>query len=615
ASVATGRAAFRWRAELVPYIAGHVLFALTAAHHAAAGALAHQQAVIIYAAPACGLAVLAYSVAQRSASRRNAIHLAVAIIGALLLGWSAWAVSTGPSWPTYVVMLVLVTAAGLAYWPWLASRRDPRHVEVTLPAHLVPDAKEIVDPFKPLGLSGATWVGAREAIPSGYRTVLALPLGKNGRQVADTKGPDIAHLLDVGVDDVELLEDPKRAARVTVLVHTRDLLEKPAPWPLRNAETTDLYDGIPLGRNRAGELITLDLIDRHLLIAGESGSGKSNVETIVAAAAALDPEVQLWGIDGKITELPAWRPRMTAYVDDNPRAALDLLGDLRKTMAARQRILRDQGHRTVRRGDGMGLIVLLIDELARFVLDVGGDLGPKFVTALLDVLQVARSVGVIVVANTQRPSGALLTGDLRAGFTWRLAMRMDSEGSRMTLNSGSGVDASTIDPTRKGLGYLAAGTSRPRLMRAFYVPDDDLGVLVAAAANVEPPTLPGVVLSPAVRDYDPTGNDTTHTPHELDDDMYEDTAPVMSSVTLLQRRFPDGQPIPSQELGLWDALGEHPDGATVENLQMNPRTGFSSRTPITDRLRVWTSAGYLERIEGRPQRFRRLDLDAREQTA
>ncbi|PSK95797.1 FtsK/SpoIIIE family protein [Haloactinopolyspora alba] len=606
ASRATGRAAWRFRAELVPYTAGHGLLGLTAVHHMAAGAAAQTQALGVYGLPAAGAAVVAYLAAKRGGERSRAV-LGAAVGAALLLAWAAWVTATGPSWPAYLVLLVLATAVGVVYWPWLLTRRDPRHVEVNLPGHLVPDAAPAVeDPFKPLGLAGAAWAGTRERIASGYAQTLILPPGKNGRTVADTKGPDLAGMLDVGVDDVEVLEDTRKASRVRVLVHTKDLLANPTPWPWLGSNRTDLYDGMPLGLNRAGDLTPLNLIERHVLIAGESGSGKSNVLSMITAAAALDPCVSLWGLDGKITELPGWRPRMTAYVDSNPEAALALLDDLRRTMARRQRILRERRHRNVQRGDDLGLIVLVIDELARFTLETTAETGQKFMTALLDILQVGRSVGVIVVADTQRPSANLLTGDMRAGFTYRLAMRMsDGDGSRMALGDGAGVNAATIDPERRGLGYLAAGTARPRLMRAFFVPDDDLATLTDTAAKVPAPDLPGITLSETVASYDP--DDT------LDDDRPDlaavpDTDHPTVEPVRMQRRFPDGHPIRQQDVTVWDALTRHPDGATIEQLQLDPAIEFTSRQPLADRLKAWTTAGYLERIEGRPLRWRRLDL-------
>lgn len=598
ASRVTGRTAVRFRAELVPYTVAAALLVLTTLHHRAAGPDAGSQATWAYGAPAMGAFGISYLAAKRGNATAGPVCAASAVVG-VLLAWAAWTVSAGPTLDGLLVLGFLATAAGIPYWMWLSNKRNPRHVEVTLPGNLVANPVDLVDPFKPLGLEGAHWVGAREPTPSGYRTVLAIPPGTNGRTVANRKGPDLAHLLDVGVDDVELIEADK-AARVNVLVHTLDLLAHSRSWPNLDHERVDLYSPVPIGQNRTGELVNLHLVAKHLLIAGETGSGKSNVMTMIVAAAALDPAVAVFGIDGKVTELPLWRDRMTAYVDDNPVAALAMLNDLRRTMGNRQRLLREANRRNVTRADGLGLIVLVIDELARFTLDATGDLGRQFLTALLDLLQVGRSVGLIVVAATQRPSGDLITGDVRAGFTYRMVLRMsDGQGSRMALGEGFHVSAATLDPGRPGLAYLSTGELRPRMMRAFCVGDDDLATLAARAGDVPPPALPGVVVSPTVADYDPDGDrDTSPLEHH---DPPSVARPMV-------RHFPNGAPIPSHEVGLWDALAGFPDGASVEDIQLTPGSGLSSRSPITDRMRKWTLAGHLEHRPGRTNRWRRLDI-------
>ncbi|MGH8902395.1 MAG: FtsK/SpoIIIE domain-containing protein [Egibacteraceae bacterium] len=49
--------------------------------------------------------------------------------------------------------------------------------------------------------------------------------------------------------------------------------------------------------------ISLSLVERNLLLGGEPGAGKSVAQSMLIATAALDPDVDLWLLDGKRVEL------------------------------------------------------------------------------------------------------------------------------------------------------------------------------------------------------------------------------------------------------------------------------------------------------------------------
>ncbi|MEM9655602.1 MAG: FtsK/SpoIIIE domain-containing protein [Actinomycetota bacterium] len=107
----------------------------------------------------------------------------------------------------------------------------------------------------------------------------------------------------------------------------------------------------------------------HILIGGETGSGKSGVCNALLGAWAGLPNVVLLGVDLKLVELSPWRDRLTVLAT-TPAEADWLFVQLRELIRFRSKWLEDNGYRKWR--DEFGpWIVLVVDELAELqALDV-----------------------------------------------------------------------------------------------------------------------------------------------------------------------------------------------------------------------------------------------------
>jgi S-DNA-T family DNA segregation ATPase FtsK/SpoIIIE len=153
----------------------------------------------------------------------------------------------------------------------------------------------------------------------------------------------------------------------------------------------------------------------HILVAGTTGCGKSVLLRTLAASLILTQRpgaVSLLAIDPKGRTFPAGfacphllRPVITASAE-----ASELLRSLVLLMKARDE-----------RRESQPLIVVLIDELADLVMS---DAGVE--SALLRLTQRGREAGIHLVAATQRPSAAILSGLVRANFPLRLVGRVVS---------------------------------------------------------------------------------------------------------------------------------------------------------------------------------------------
>ncbi|MEH1170090.1 cell division protein FtsK, partial [Micromonospora sp. CPCC 205539] len=130
-------------------------------------------------------------------------------------------------------------------------------------------------------------------------------------------------------------------------------------------------------------------------------------------------------------------------------------------------------------GDGMSVIVTIIDELAMFSTVLGTkQQQEEFSTLLRGLVSLGRACGMPVVAATQRPSWDIIPASLRDLFGYRAAFRCTSlNSSNIILGQGwaeQGYTASDISPTNQGAAYLLAEGGVPRRIKAAYLTDTDI---------------------------------------------------------------------------------------------------------------------------------------------
>ncbi|MER6677601.1 FtsK/SpoIIIE domain-containing protein [Streptomyces sp. NPDC000983] len=204
----------------------------------------------------------------------------------------------------------------------------------------------------------------------------------------------------------------------------------------------------------------------HGLIAGTTGSGKSELlQTIVAAlAVANTPEnmtfvlvdykggaafkdcVHLPHTVGMVTDLDAHlveRALESLGAELHRREHILAKADAKDIEDYQDLVRRDPSHKPVPR------LLIVIDEFASMVRDL-----PDFVTGLVNIAQRGRSLGIHLLLATQRPSG-VVSPEIRANTNLRIALRVTDGGESTDVIDSP--EAGHISKNTPGRAYVRLG--------------------------------------------------------------------------------------------------------------------------------------------------------------
>ncbi|MFI0900266.1 FtsK/SpoIIIE domain-containing protein [Streptomyces sp. NPDC020983] len=263
------------------------------------------------------------------------------------------------------------------------------------------------------------------------------------------------------------------------------------------------------------DVFAVDLDDDgpHALIAGTTGSGKSELlRTLVAGMAVdADPEHLTFALvdykgGGALDECAALPHAVGLVTDLDEQLGERALRCLEAELRHRERLLRDTGLSHVRdyqrlRDSGrpelepMPRLVVVIDEFATLVKAL-----PDFVDSLVGIAQRGRSLGVHLVMATQRPAGSV-SDAIKNNVKLRIALRLES-----VADSQDVID----DPAAATIGTRQWGRAYYRLSAREVLPVQtalSTGVTAAAGATAPVTAVPFVLGPPAAgqEEADPDG--------------------------------------------------------------------------------------------------------------
>ncbi len=320
-----------------------------------------------------------------------------------------------------------------------------------------------------------------------------------------------------------------------------------------------------IGKDISGQAVVGELNKMpHLLIAGQTGSGKSvMINTLLSSLLYRNSpsDMKLILVDPKQVEMAPYEdiPHLLTPVITEPEKTISALKWAVNEMERRYHLLKEEGVRdiasynkkvkskgtkiAVTDSDGnvqqheegtMPYVVIVIDELADLMMVAARDVEALIVR----LAQKARAVGIHLVLATQRPSVDVITGLIKANIPARIGFTVASQVDSRTILDQIGAE--------KLLGQgdmllLTPSMSKPKRIQGAWVTDDEVNRINDHLRMQAPAQYNDEVVAQPVQ-LNGKGGVVMDFGGESGDDMFKDAVRVVidgrkASTSLLQRRL------------------------------------------------------------------------------
>lgn len=323
--------------------------------------------------------------------------------------------------------------------------------------------------------------------------------------------------------------------------------------------------GFAIGRDISGEAVVGKLNKMpHLLIAGQTGSGKSvMINTLLTSLLYRNApsDMKLILVDPKQVEMAPYEdiPHLLTPVITEPEKTISALKWAVNEMERRYKLLAEEkvrdiasynkkiqsggtkiavedeeGHKQQVEDGAMPYIVIVIDELADLMMVAARDVEALIVR----LAQKARAVGIHLVLATQRPSVDVITGLIKANVPARIAFTVASQIDSRTILDQVGAEKLL------GQGDMLMKTAdmgKPKRIQGAWVMDEEVMKITDYLRDQSAPQYNDEIVSQPVQ-LNGKGGVVMDFDHEGGDDMYNDALRVVieskkASTSLLQRRL------------------------------------------------------------------------------
>lgn len=324
--------------------------------------------------------------------------------------------------------------------------------------------------------------------------------------------------------------------------------------------------GFAIGKDIAGDAVVGELNKMpHLLIAGQTGSGKSvMINTLLSSLLYRNSpsEMKLILVDPKQVEMAPYEdiPHLITPVINEPEKTISALKWAVNEMERRYKLLAEHKVRDIKtyntmiqnskktvtvqdeagneqqhENGAMPYIVIVIDELADLMMVAARDVE----SLIVRLAQKARAVGIHLVLATQRPSVDVITGLIKANVPARIAFTVASQVDSRTILDQIGAE--------KLLGQgdmlmLTAAMPKPKRIQGAWVTDDEVLKITDHLRQQSPPQYNDEVVSQPVQLNGKGGVVMDFDNNNGNDDMFQDAVRCViesgkASASLLQRRL------------------------------------------------------------------------------
>ena len=343
--------------------------------------------------------------------------------------------------------------------------------------------------------------------------------------------------------------------------------------------------------------VYLDLVEHgpHAVVGGATGSGKSEllVSWVLAMAATRPPDrLAVLLVDFKggaaFAHLAALPHTVGIVTDLDEQHAARVLASLRAELRFRERTIADARGRSIDDSEGLGRLVIVVDEFAAMLND-----HPELHALFTDLAARGRSLGVHLVLCTQRPAGVVRDAVL-ANADLRISMRVNNRADSAAV---VGTAAAAEIPTAaRGRGILAPPDAEPYSVQFALASDADVQRVASRWRGSPLPRRPWCEpLPPVVERAEAAGGfGLLDLPHEQrravatwlparDGNVLVLGAARSGTSTALAALAPEARSLPRGVTAAWDVLHDIADGTV---LAIDDADSLLSRFPSDYRAAV-----------------------------
>lgn len=308
------------------------------------------------------------------------------------------------------------------------------------------------------------------------------------KQVNKYKEILLTHLM---VDTVKIERSQECAGFVIIIpvinrdmVHFANVMEHNPNYPCNTFEAPLT---LALGIDNTNNPVFINLEDApHMLIAGQTGSGKSTcMHSIIASLlfSRYPNMLNLILIDPKQVEFTRYE-NLQYYLNDKTvitknHEVPNILYNVCSEMDWRYSKFKEKGVNNIigynqcfkqPSTETFDRIVVIIDEMADLILS-----NPKEITHLLvRIAQMGRAAGIHLILSTQRPSREVLPGLLKANIPVKICFKVTTAvNSRVVLDSNGAENL-----IGKGDGFIDNGRDGIQRFQGCCISDEDLNKII-----------------------------------------------------------------------------------------------------------------------------------------
>ena len=250
------------------------------------------------------------------------------------------------------------------------------------------------------------------------------------------------------------------------------------------------------GRNKFIDLAT----QPHILIAGSTGGGKSILLSSIIGALAVsksEREIRITIVDTKKLDLPLFKnlPHISANCESSEQFHNQfdwLFAEVKRRISKMAGLVRNAREwNDLGTGEYFPHHVVIIDELADLINQDeacrafnAGDYAVKWLPVkdrLKNLTQICRAAGIHIIAATQRTSVKVISGDIKANFPTRIALRLPNQIDSRTILSQKGAESLL----GKGDMLVESLESEvPQRYHGAFVSNNDIANILTAAHQI-----------------------------------------------------------------------------------------------------------------------------------